>query len=255
LVATDATDNIFKYNGQPDNWVQIGLQGAQHVVGPDTVYGLTPDLSAIYRYTGTETNWVRIGSQSINMYVGGFGVFATEIGSNNIKKWSGSGTAWTDFGGPGSSFAVGADFIAGASPDHSGVYRASASVNWAQIKTSGTNQLFSSGGSKYLAATDRSDVDAIFIYRDGTTWARQGFPGYTFVLTSQDLFGLTPTRWGIFQSNDLSATSPDWTQINGNVHNLVTGCDTSLYALAGLIQCDEGSQGTAGSTCGSTIGP
>ena len=256
LVATDGTDNIFKYNGQPDNWTQIGLQGAQHVVGPDTVYGLTPDLSAIYRYTGTDTNWVRIGSQSINMYVGGFGVFATEIGSNNIRKWSGSGTTWTDFGGPGSSFAVGKDFIAGASPDHSGVYRSTASVNWAQIKTSGVNMLYSSGNSTHLAATDRSDVDAIFIYKEDTTWARQGFPGYNFVVTADDLFGLTPTRWGIFQSNDLSATSPEWTQINGSmVHNLVTGCDTSLYALAGLIQCDEGPAGTAGSNCTTTIGP
>lgn len=255
LVATDATDNIFKFNGQPDNWTQIGLQGAQHVVGPDTVYGLTPDLSAIFRYTGTDTNWVRIGGQSINMYVGGFGVFATEIGSNNIKKWSGSGTTWAEFGGPGSSFAVGKDFIAGASPDHSGVYRSTSSINWAQIKSSGVNMLYSSGSSSHLAATDRSDVDAIFLYDQDKTWARQGFPGYNFVLTSEDLFGLAPTRWGIFQSNDLSATSPDWTQINGMVHNLVTGCDTSLYALSGLIQCDEGATGKEGSSCARSFGP
>ncbi|HET8934304.1 MAG TPA: hypothetical protein VFN67_12730 [Polyangiales bacterium] len=255
LVATDATDNIFKFNGQPDNWTQIGLQGAQHVVGPDTVYGLTPDLSAIFQYTGTGTSWVRIGSQSINMYVGGFGVFATEIGSNNLKKWSGSGTEWTDYGGPGSSFAVGADFIAGASPDHSGVFRSTASINWAQIKTTGVNMLYSSGTSRHLAATDRGDADAIFIYREDTTWARQGFPGYTFVLTSEDLFGLAPNRWGLFQSNDLSATSPDFTQIAGTLHNVVTGCDTSLYALSGLVQCDEGTTGMAGSTCANVIGP
>jgi len=256
LVATDASDNIFKYNGQPDDWTQIGLPGAVHVVGTDTVFGLTPDLSAIFRYTGTPLEWVLIGRQSINMYAGGFGLFATEIGSNRLKKWTGEGSTWVDYGNPGAGFAVGADFIAGISLDHAGVYRATDTIDWAHIHTGGVNQLFSAGSSTYLAATDRSQQpDNVYLYSDGTTWIPQGWPGYTFALTTRDLFGLTPPRAAIFQSTDLSATMPDWSRISETVHNLVGGCDSTLYALRGLIQCDEGERGTSGSACPTTIGP
>jgi len=256
LVATDATDNIFKYNGQPDNWTVIGLPGAVHVVGTDTVFGLTPDLSGIYRYTGTDTNWTLVGTQSINVYAGGFGVFATEIGSNRLKKWSGEGTTWTDYGNPGAGFAVGADFIAGISLDHAGVFRSTSTINWAHINTGGVNQLFSAGNSTRLAATDRgTQLDNVYIYEAGTNWIPQGWPGYTFALTTDELFGLTPPRAGIFQSTDLSATMPEWSPIGDGVHNLVGGCDSTLYALSGLIQCDEGERGTNGSACPTTIGP
>lgn len=256
LVATDANDNVFKYNGQPDNWTQIGLPGAVHVVGTDTVFGLTPDLSGIYRYTGTDLNWTLIGRQSVNLYAGGFGVFATEIGSNRLLKWSGEGSTWSDFGNPGAGFAVGADFIAGISLDHAGVYRATATVNWAHINMGGVNQLFAAGNSRLLAATVRgSQLDNIYLYQDGTTWIPQGNPGYTFALTTNALFGLTPPRAATFQSTDLSATMPGWSRISESVHNLVGGCDSTLYALSGLIQCDEGERGTTGSACPTTIGP
>jgi hypothetical protein len=256
LVATDATDNIFKYNGQPDNWTVIGLPGAVHVVGTDTVFGLSPDLSGIYRYTGTETNWTLVGTQSINVYAGGFGVFATEIGSNRLKRWSGEGATWTDYGNPGAGFAVGADFIAGISLDHAGVFRSTSTINWAHINTGGVNQLFSAGNSTHLAATDRgTQLDNVYLYEAGRNWIPQGWPGYTFALTTDELFGLTPPRTGIFQSTDLSAPMPEWSGIGERVHNLVGGCDSTLYALRGLIQCDEGERGTNGSACPTTIGP
>jgi hypothetical protein len=256
LVATDATDNIFKYNGEPDSWTQIGLPGAVHVVGSDSVFGLTPDLSGIYRYTGTDLDWTLIGSYSVNVYAGGFGVFATEIGTNNIKRWSGEGTSWTLYGNPGAGFAVGADFIAGISPNHGGVYRATATSDWTLIHPVGVNQLFTAGNSSHLAGTDRAtQLDNIYLYQDGTTWIPQGHPGYTFALTTDELFGLTPPRAATFQSTDLSAPMPPWTRISEVVHNLVGGCDSTLYALSGLIQCDEGEHGTSGSLCPTTIGP
>jgi hypothetical protein len=69
------------------------------------------------------------------------------------------------------------------------------------------------------------------------------------------LFGLTPPRAATFQSTDLSATNPPWARISETVHNLVGGCDSTLYALSGLIQCDEGEHGTTASACPTTIGP
>lgn len=249
LVATDPDGSLFSYNGSPNDWTQIDGGGAAVVVGQDSVYRQTSDLGGINRYDGTGTSWTQIGVNAVNIYAGGFGVFGTDMGANDLYRWDGSGTSWTFYGNSGASFVVGSNFIAGVTPDHATVWETN-DGNWNEIRAIGTAQLFAGGGSPFLVATDTGTGD-VSVYSSGT-WLPQGGPGYVFGLSDDTLYGLKPTRWGIFNSTSLTTGDPPWTQDGYAASGLVPGCP-SLYATNGIVECDEGLDGTEAGICGRTI--
>jgi hypothetical protein len=62
LVATNAFGNLYRYLGTPNSWALIGGPGNMFVAGT-TLYGLSPDRSAVYQYVGNGSNssWTKIG--------------------------------------------------------------------------------------------------------------------------------------------------------------------------------------------------
>ncbi|MFD8381822.1 hypothetical protein ACFV2X_25425, partial [Streptomyces sp. NPDC059679] len=61
--ATSPQDGrIFRYDGDPDKWTEIGGPGAEFAVSNDRLYGMSPDHSTVYQWTGKDrTSWTALG--------------------------------------------------------------------------------------------------------------------------------------------------------------------------------------------------
>ena len=71
LVATAPDGNLFRYMDSPGNWQQIGGPGAEFAVTDGTVFGLTPDKSAVYRYDGYGMSWTYVGGAAAQIAAAG----------------------------------------------------------------------------------------------------------------------------------------------------------------------------------------
>jgi hypothetical protein len=59
LLATSSSGDVYEYQGET-NWLRIGGPGAEFASDADSIYGMTPDHTAIYRYTGPGTTWTKV---------------------------------------------------------------------------------------------------------------------------------------------------------------------------------------------------
>jgi hypothetical protein len=134
LVATDpTTGHLFLHLGGVDNWRQIGFAGASFAVTSNTVFGLTPDKSAVYRYDGFGMSWTKVGGPTAALYAGDWGLVATAP-NGNVFRYLGSPGNWQHIGGPGAQFAVSSIAVFGLTPDKSAVYRYDgAGTSWTYV--------------------------------------------------------------------------------------------------------------------------
>ena len=69
LYGTDTMGNIYKYEGKPQSWTQIGGPGKMFSATADgDLYGLSPDGNGIYRYLGSPGKWERVGNKAKLIY-------------------------------------------------------------------------------------------------------------------------------------------------------------------------------------------
>jgi hypothetical protein len=88
-----------------------------------TVYGLTPDKSAVYRYDGTPGRWTKVGGPASFLIGGGSFLYAKEPGTGKLWRYSGTGEQWAEVGTPGTGFVAVGRTIYGLTPDRSAVYQ------------------------------------------------------------------------------------------------------------------------------------
>ncbi len=69
MVATDPHDgDVFRFNGTPGSWTQIGGAGAHFALSGTHIYGLTPTRSAVTVWTGS--GWNGIGGAAAQIAAG-----------------------------------------------------------------------------------------------------------------------------------------------------------------------------------------
>jgi hypothetical protein len=112
-----------RYNYAFDAWHPIGGPGADFAVTGESVYGLTPDRSAVYRYNGSGSDWTRVGGPAKEIYGGGYGLVAISPMNGNVFRHLGGVDSWSLIGGAGAAFAVTKDTVFGLTPDKGAVYR------------------------------------------------------------------------------------------------------------------------------------
>jgi len=88
-----------------------------------TVYGLTPDKSAVYKYNGTPENWTKVGGPAASLIGGGSFLYATQPGTGKLWRYSGKGEQWEEVGTPGTGFVAAGRTIYGMTTDKSEVYQ------------------------------------------------------------------------------------------------------------------------------------
>jgi hypothetical protein len=93
-------------------WVGVG----------GTIYGLTPDKSAVFKYTGTPGNWTKVGGPAASLIGGGSFLYATSPGTGDLWRYSGKGEQWDKVGTPGTGFVAVGHSIYGMTTDKSEVY-------------------------------------------------------------------------------------------------------------------------------------
>ncbi len=233
LVATNTSNNLLKYSGTPNSWTQIGGPGSMFAVTGESVYGVTPDGSAIYRYNGSGTSWSKVGGPGIiAAYGGGYGLISSIQTNAAMFLYNQPANSWSLIGGVANQYAVNADGVYAISYDHSQVQRYEGS--WSTI---GTSAEWLYVGDKYVAALNPGTLD-IFGWT-GSAWESQGSPGEEFAVTGHGagtdaLFGLAPAKSQVNESKNINAANPGWTNVGGYATRLVGGGST-LYETTGLV--------------------
>ncbi|MFE5430000.1 hypothetical protein [Peribacillus simplex] len=207
-----------------NGWHPIGRPGYMFAVTSESVYGLTPDRSAVYRYdgyrTGTlqENNWTRVGGPAGRLYGGKFGLFATNPSNGNLFRYLGSPDKWEFIGLPGASFAVTGDTVYGLTPDRSAVYRYDGfGSNWTRVGGP-AKEIY--GGEYGLVATSPIDGNLFRYLNRPDYWILIGGPGASFAVTRDTVYGLTPDKGAVYQYSGLP-----------NIWNRVGGAADAIYAF------------------------
>lgn len=123
LFATAPDDKIFKYDGAPETWSQVGEAGADFAVTNDRLYGIAADHTAVFEWTGHGTDWNRVGGPAQDLYAGGAGLFATDPATGQLNKYTGQPDSWTKTGDPGAGFTVSDTHLYGLAPNKIAVLR------------------------------------------------------------------------------------------------------------------------------------
>jgi hypothetical protein len=89
----------------------------------NTVYGLNPDRSAVYKYNGTPESWSQIGGPAVSLINGGSNLYAISPSDFSIWQYMGTGDQWQRIGGPGFMFVSVGNTVYGLNPDRSAVYQ------------------------------------------------------------------------------------------------------------------------------------
>ena len=87
-----------------------------------TVYGLTPDRSAVFRYEGTPDVWTQVGDPAASLIGGGSVLYAIQPGSGAVWRYTGSGQSWLQVGPPGTGFVALGRTLYGLNPDRSAAH-------------------------------------------------------------------------------------------------------------------------------------
>ena len=202
----------------PHGWIPIGYPGATFAVTGDSVFGLTPDRSAVFQFkrtmhqweSGDENRWIQVGNAASWLYGGVYGLFATHPTSGDIFRYMGTPQTWERIGLPGANFAVTSNTIYGLTGDRQRVYRYNGwGDSWMQI---GGPAAEIYGGEWGLVATDPTSGN-LWHYREGTNdWEEIGGPGAQFAVTRNTVYGLTPDKQGVFRYD---GTPFSWSGVGG----------------------------------------
>jgi hypothetical protein len=237
-VSTNNQDNLILYSGSGTTWNQIGGPGAMFGVTGSGVVAMAPDASAVWYYEHSSWGSGPIGGVSSSVYGSNNGdsnILATDFDGD---PWLYIDSNWQEIGGPSDEFVFNGLGITALSLNHQGVWlndELPCTSCWQQIGDSaseifGVDDIGSVGvGMTALAATK----DVYYFAVDSFDWYQQGGPGTMFVLAgANNLFGLNPSSGGVFQSTNVQATNPPWTQVGNSAGRLV-GQGGSLYATGG----------------------
>ncbi|WP_431956697.1 tectonin domain-containing protein [Nocardia lijiangensis] len=213
LFATNSSGDIWRYLGTPDKWELVGGPGATFVVTRDSVYGLTPERTAVFRYSGSGTAWTRIGGPASQLYGGDYGLFATNS-AGDLWRYLGTPDKWERVGGRGASFAVTRESVYRLAPDRKTVHRYSGSgTAWTRIGGA-ASQLY--GGDYGLFATSPSG-DIWRYLGTPDKWEAIGGPGASFAVTRDTVYGLTPDRGAVYR---YTGSGTAWTAVGGPAHSI-----------------------------------
>ncbi|MEV5194776.1 polymorphic toxin-type HINT domain-containing protein [Streptomyces clavifer] len=134
LFATAPDDKIFKYDGAPETWTQIGEPSADFAVTGDRLYGIAADRSAVYEWSGQGTDWNRVGGPAQDLYAGGAGLFATDRTTGQLNQYTGQPNSWTQTGEPGAAFTVSDTHLYGLTPNKTAVLQwAGTGTDWTPL--------------------------------------------------------------------------------------------------------------------------
>ncbi len=182
--------DLYEYSGTGEAWTRIGTGGRSYAVDSNGyIYGV--NSAGVWRYNGTPMSWTQIGGPVANIYAGGRNLFATDTVTGDIYRYGGSVGDWTRIGGSGNTFVVDdSGYLYGLSP--SGVFRYDGTGDsWTQIGPAGSD-LFAGGTT--LFGTHASTGDLYRYNGTPNSWTKIGSSGITFTVDgSGQVYGLSPS--------------------------------------------------------------
>lgn len=228
---TDASGNIWEYDGTPFSWTQIGGPGEEFAEGGGHLYGLGPNGAYVAEWTDTPGDWTVIGGPAANIYAGTYGLIATAPSSNSsgdVWRYDSTTGGWTDIGGHGWDFAVGNGVIYRADDDLTSVSEWTGGTTWTPILTTGTDILNLVGGDQGVYVYNYSIAgNQVFEY-NGTpnNWSliSSGTGPLPEVESKTSLYGVVDGPTGAASVDQYSGGGTDWTVIGGPADfNLAAG--------------------------------
>lgn len=124
LYATSTgTGALYSYDGA--TWTQISGPAKQFAFGSEgRVYRLAMDGSGVFRYDGTPGQWTQIGGPAAALFAAETSLYATDPNVGDLHEYNSTSSSWTTIGGPGKTFAVGDDdHLYGLAVDGSAVFQ------------------------------------------------------------------------------------------------------------------------------------
>ena len=215
---TDASGNIWVYNGTPYSWTEIGGPGAEFVEGGGHLYGIGPDYNYVAEWMGLSTGWEIIGGPAQDIYAGPDGMIALSP-SLDAYLYEGTPGSWTEIGGQATDYAVG-----------NAIYRVDLAGDDVEQWTGGTTweQIFHdydevqsiSAGGAGLYATDETAADQLKYNGTPYSWTKIAGSGLgdplPAAISLTSLYGVTINASGGASSVVLySGSGTTWTTIGG----------------------------------------
>ncbi|MFC1761800.1 hypothetical protein ACFL6U_06940 [Planctomycetota bacterium] len=209
------------------NWIKVGGPAKQMVLDAQgKLYSLSPDGKGVYKYNGTPMQWTQIGHAAGSIYPDVNGVCATNPDNGDVYRYLGSPFSWLRIGGPGKTFVSDAKgYIYALSPDGSDIWRYDGlygpAVPWEKIGGAAAN-IFARGLGVYATNPDTGDV--YFYHGKPFRWTRIGGPAKSFSVDVEGrLYGLATDNGSIWR-HEASVNEPAyWGHIGGAAANIYAG--------------------------------
>ncbi|WP_329391616.1 phospholipase (plasmid) [Streptomyces sp. NBC_01351] len=123
LYKTDlATGDLYKYDGKPDQWTNVGSPGATFAVTDENLYGLTPDRSAVVERDTKSGKWKGVGGPAGDIFSSNT-LYKTDKVTGDLYKYNGKPGRWNRIGGPAAAFATSGDYLYRLSSDRRSVQK------------------------------------------------------------------------------------------------------------------------------------
>ena len=235
---TDASGNIWVYNGTPYSWTEIGGPGAEFVEGGGHLYGLGPDSSYVAEWNGTPYSWTVIGGPAQYIDAGGRGLIATNPSTGSVYFYNGTPESWSYIGGPGAYFVVGSNAVFRVSTDSTTLDEWISGTTWTPILDNGMYiDGVVAGAAGVFAAEVVPGVDDLYLKYSGVPalWTQighgkgQGFDSsdtpYPDVESRTSLYGFGSTADGVMTIGLYSGSDSTWTTIGGPADVLLAAGD------------------------------
>ncbi len=179
---------VFRYNGTPESWTQIGGPATKIFIGASRLYATNPTTGDIYEYNGTPYNWTRIGSPGRTFVVNDLGfLFGISPDGSGVWRYNRTPDDWTQIGGPASELFAGGSRLFATNPDTGDIYQYNGSPHdWTRVGTSGITFTVNEMGHLYGLSPS-----GVFRY-DGTPmgWTQIGDTGVDIEASRTELYGL-----------------------------------------------------------------
>jgi hypothetical protein len=209
---------IYRYNGTPNQWTQVGGAGDQFVEAGNNLYGTGPNGAYVAQWNGLGKGWTIIGGPAQTIEAGGAGLVATSLDGSSTNLYDGAPNQWTYIDDGKSDYFVGSTGIFKAGPDLIPYQWVGPGDNWQEIGGQ-VDLLFAGADGLYADQTGLND-DIEQYSGTPNQWTTIGGPGFDFVTSSNTLYGLGPD--GAYVAV-WSGTPGVWTQIGGPAHIIAAG--------------------------------
>ncbi|HEX5658114.1 MAG TPA: hypothetical protein VFX59_13005, partial [Polyangiales bacterium] len=100
------TGDIYQYNGTPGSWTYIGPSRAEFVANDSALYARSAGGAQVFKYSGTPGTWTVIGGASNGLFAGGTALFSIYPPTGDIYQFNPSTSVWSFLTGPGLRFAA-----------------------------------------------------------------------------------------------------------------------------------------------------